>query len=140
MNTMNTFWLHRDHIYEPGLSIGFGVFSAGYLIWLLGPALFCYLTGRFYRSLDERGRDNMQKACGFVINLLEYLKITVLGLFEENMREFVPLHLCSAAGLQGKGIIISGGVLFLLKGNVIFRWPPKQVKNRGTHFTRSIRS
>ena len=137
---MNNFWLHRDQIYAQELAVGFKVFSAGHLIWLLGIALFCYLSARFYRSRDAKGRDNMRKACGFTIVILEYAKIIVLGLFEVRMPEFVPLHLCSAAGLQGKGIIISGGVLFLLKGNVIFRWPPKQVKNRGTHFTRSIRS
>ena len=96
---MYTFWLHRDDIYAQGLSIGFKVFSAGHLIWLLAIALFCYLTGRWYRGLDERGRDNMRKACALAVVLLEYAKIIVLGLFEVDMREFVPLHMCSAAGL-----------------------------------------
>ncbi len=96
---MNTFWLHRDHIYEQGLSIGYRVFSLGHLLWLVGLALFCYLTGRYYRRLGPRGRDNMRKACGLTIIVLEYFKIIVLGLFQVNMREFVPLHLCSVAGL-----------------------------------------
>ena len=96
---MNTFWMHRDQIYEQGLSIGFKVFSPGHLIWLIAIAVFCYLTGRYYRSRDERGRDNMRKLCGLIIVLLEYLKIIVLGLFGVKMAEFVPLHLCSAAGL-----------------------------------------
>ena len=96
---MNTFWLHRDQIYEQGLSLGFRVFSPGHLLWLAALALFCFLTGRLYRSLDEKGRDNMRKACGLAIVLLEYLKVIVLGLFGVHMAEFVPLHLCSAAGL-----------------------------------------
>ena len=96
---MNTFWLHRDQIYEQGLSLGFRVFSPGHLLWLAGLALFCFLTGRLYRSLDEKGRDNMRKACGLAIVLLEYMKVIVLGLFGVHMAEFVPLHLCSAAGL-----------------------------------------
>ena len=96
---MNTFWLHRDQIYEQGLSLGFHVFSVGHLLWLIALALFCWLTARFYCSLDEKGRDNMRKVCGLVIVLLEYLKVIVLGLFGVHMAEFVPLHLCSAAGL-----------------------------------------
>ena len=96
---MNSFWLHRDDIYEQGLSVGFKVFSAGHLLWLIGIALFGWLTGRFYRRLDERGKDTMRKACALTIIFLEYAKIIVLGLFGVNMREFVPLHLCSAAGL-----------------------------------------
>ena len=96
---MNTFWLHRDQIYEQGLSLGFHVFSVGHLLWLIALALFCWLTARFYCSRDEKGRDNMRKVCGLVIVLLEYLKVIVLGLFGVHMAEFVPLHLCSAAGL-----------------------------------------
>ena len=96
---MNNFWLHRDQIYAQELSVGFKVFSAGHLIWLLGIALFCYLSARFYRNRDAKGRDKMRKVCGFTIVILEYAKIIVLGLFEVRMPEFVPLHLCSAAGL-----------------------------------------
>ncbi len=96
---MNYFWLHRDHIYEQGLSVGFRVFSPGHLLWLLAIAVFCFLTGRYYRSRDEHGRDTMRKVCALAVILLEYAKIIVLGLFQVNMPEFVPLHLCSAAGL-----------------------------------------
>ena len=47
---MNTFWLHRDQIYEQGLSIGFKVFSPGHLMWLAGIVILCYFSGRYYRS------------------------------------------------------------------------------------------
>lgn len=96
---MSSFWQHRDDIYAQGLSVGFRVFSPGHLLWLAAIALFCYLTGRLYRSRDTRGRDAMRKICGLTIIFLEYAKIIVLGLFEVRMPEFVPLHLCSAAGL-----------------------------------------
>ena len=100
---MKTFWLHRDDIYSQGLSIGFKVFSPGHLIWLAVIALFCYLTGRYYRKLDSRGRDTMRKLCGLGIVLLEYAKIIVMGLNQVKILEFVPLHLCSAAGV---GVLI----------------------------------
>ena len=96
---MKYFWLHRDHIYEQGLSIGFKTFSAGHLVWLLCIALFCWLSGRLYIRLDPRGKDRMRKTCGLFIVILEYAKVIVLGLSQVDMREFVPLHLCSAAGL-----------------------------------------
>ena len=96
---MRYFWIHRDQIYEQGLSIGFKTFSAGHLVWLLCIALFCWLTGRYYASRDDQGKDRMRKACGLVIVILEYAKVIVMGLNQVNMREFVPLHLCSAAGL-----------------------------------------
>ncbi len=96
---MGYFFIHRDQIYEQGLSIGFRTFSAGHLIWLLGIAAFCVLTGLFYKSRDERGRDLMRKSCGLLIVILEYLKIIVMGLNGVKILEFVPLHLCSAAGL-----------------------------------------
>ena len=41
----------------------------------------------------------MRKLCGLIIVILEYAKIIVLGLNQIDIREFVPLHLCSAAGL-----------------------------------------
>ncbi len=96
---MNAFWLHRDQIYAQGLNIGFRTFSAGHLLWLLAIALFCYLSGRFYRSRDARGKDILRKACGLCVVLLEYAKVIVMGLFQVSMLEFVPLHLCSAAGV-----------------------------------------
>ena len=44
---MNYFFIHRDQIYEQGLSIGFKTFSVGHLLWLLAIAAFCWLTGLF---------------------------------------------------------------------------------------------
>ncbi|MBR5059205.1 MAG: YwaF family protein [Clostridia bacterium] len=95
---MDHFWIHRDQIYEQELSIGFKTFSAGHIIWLLGIIAFCFLTGLLYRRLGENGRDRMRKILGLVIVALEYLKVIVMGLCGIKMLEFVPLHLCSAAG------------------------------------------
>ncbi len=95
---MNRFWLHRDHIYEQGLSIGFGTFSIAHLLWLLFIAAFCWVTGSFYRSRSDSGRDRMRKSCGLAVVLLEYAKMIVMGLFQVNTLEFVPLHLCSVGG------------------------------------------
>ena len=96
---MSTFWMHRDHIYAQDLSIGFKTFSAGHLIWLAAIAVFCFLSGLIYKKLSGHGRDQMRKFCALAVVILEYAKIIVMGLFEVNILEFVPLHLCSATGL-----------------------------------------
>ncbi len=96
---MEYFWMHRDQIYERGLSVGYKVFSPGHLLWLAAIVLLCILSGRCYLRRDERGKDAMRKGCGLAIVVLEYAKVIVLGLSQVDMREFVPLHLCSAAGL-----------------------------------------
>ena len=41
----------------------------------------------------------MRRICAFIIILLEYAKIIVLGLSHVDMARFIPLHLCSAAAL-----------------------------------------
>ena len=97
--TESLFWIHRDQIYAQGLDIGFSTFSSGHLAWLLAIAVGCYLSGRLYRRLDERGRGNMRKVCALTILLLEAAKTIVLGLFHVNSIEFLPLHLCSVGGL-----------------------------------------
>ena len=50
-------------------------------------------------SLDADERENMLKICALIVILLEYAKIIVLGLSRVEMARFVPLHLCSMAGL-----------------------------------------
>ena len=92
------FWIHRDQIYAQKLDIGFETFSTGHLVWLLAIAVGCYLSGRLYRRLDERGRENMRKTCALTILLLEAAKTIVLGLFRVDSIEFLPLHLCSMGG------------------------------------------
>ena len=97
--TDSMFWMHRDQIYLKELDVGFSTFSVGHLVWLLAIAVFCWLTGRLYCRLDERGRDNMRKTCALTVLLLEAAKTIVLGLFHVNSIEFLPLHLCSLGGL-----------------------------------------
>ena len=63
---VNTFWLHKDKIKELKLSIGFKIFSVGHLLWLIGIALFSYLTGKYYMSLDADGkREHAQDLCPY---------------------------------------------------------------------------
>ena len=97
--TDTMFWIHRDQIYAQGLDVGFSTFSTGHLIWLLAIAIGCYLSGRLYCSLNQRGRDNMRKITALTVLLLEAAKTIVLGLFRVNTIEFLPLHLCSVGGL-----------------------------------------
>ena len=93
------FWMHRDEIYAKGLSVGFKVFSPGHLLWLAALAAACFLTGKLYCRLGEKGRDNMRKGCALLVVLLEALKLIIMGLFKVNNIEFLPLHLCSVGGL-----------------------------------------
>ncbi|MCR5476301.1 MAG: YwaF family protein [Lachnospiraceae bacterium] len=98
--TDSLFWIHRDQIYAKGLDLGFSAFSAGHLIWLAAIAVSAYMAGRLYRSLPEKGRADMRGILALATVLLEAAKVIVMGLYQVNTLEFIPLHLCSVGGLS----------------------------------------
>ena len=96
--TDKIFWMHRNYALTQNIK-GYSTFGTGHLIWLFSIIVFSYVTGRLYRSLSERGRNNMRKSAAVLIILLEYAKTIAMGLFHVDIIEFLPLHICSVAGL-----------------------------------------
>lgn len=93
------FWTHKDYFEKADKGHGFSLFSIGHLAWLVGIAIGIAILAIVYRRLNQRQRDNMRKAMAVGLILLEALKICVMGLTHVDTADYLPLHLCSAAGL-----------------------------------------
>lgn len=93
------FWKHKQMLALLEGQYGFSLFSAGHLAWLVGIALWIAATAVLYRRLDAHRRDNMRKVMAVILILLETSKLCVMGLTHVDICEFLPIHLCSVAGL-----------------------------------------
>ena len=80
-----------------GLEIGFKLFSAGHIIWLIAITVFTILMTRIYGSAGKEKREKIKKFFAVSILLSEVYKDTVLIIKGADMMGYLPLHLCSFA-------------------------------------------
>ena len=75
--------------------LGFSLFSAGHVIWLLAIAIVCALVCRAYRRRDAQGRLRLRRTLSALLIADELLKIGVLSATGCYTAEYLPLHVCS---------------------------------------------
>jgi len=91
---MEYFWMYSEKVNELGLDIGFELFSAGHIIWLIAIAIGIDLMCRHYVRLDDAGRDRVRKRFAWGFPIAEIIKDIVLYFSGANLLHFLPLHLC----------------------------------------------
>lgn len=95
---MQYFFFYTKIVEEKMLfDIGFDLYSAGHLIWLVVIVVSCVLFSNWYKKLPELSRTKTKKFFAVAILVSEILKDLVLWLAGAPMMEYLPLHLCSFA-------------------------------------------
>lgn len=88
------FWV-AEELLPPGL--GFGMFSAGHLVWLAALALMIFGMCRGYRALGGPGRSRMQLILAAGLPAAELGRDVILAAQGAFNPTYWPLHLCGAA-------------------------------------------
>ena len=100
VKNVNSFWWIKPYIFEKKYNVGHSIFSFGHILWLIAIAVLAIVMAKKYKRLDENKRLNIKKIFAILIFILEFGKIAVIGfLYPMYMNQYIPLHLCSVAGM-----------------------------------------
>ena len=75
--------------------VGFSLFSAIHLTWLVIAAAVITVHCLWYRKMDEAGRSRWQKAMAVLLISNELFKDCMLMIGQRFEASYLPLHLCS---------------------------------------------
>lgn len=75
--------------------LGFSLFSAGHLLWLLAIAAVITVCCLRYQTLDDRGQRRFRLAVAILLLADELMKCLVLTATGQYTYDYLPLHLCS---------------------------------------------
>ena len=112
------FWTNKIEIQEQNLDIGFGLYSAGHLIWLAVIIAAAALISTYYKGLDGHGsiyirsnavtspgnrgigqqrQRNMRRFFAVALAVSEIVKDLILYFTGFWAAEYLPFHLCGLA-------------------------------------------
>ena len=97
MNALQFFFINKYYIEQEGLDIGFSLWSAPHLIWLVLMVLMIVFITRKYCRSSELGRDHMRKVIAIAMLVMEILKDTVVIAVGWWNPGYLPFHLCGLA-------------------------------------------
>jgi len=100
INNLGQFWWVKQYIEDMGYNVGHSLFSIGHFLWLLFIiiSMICFI--KFYKNASDKDRIFSKKILALIIFCLEYIKFLIVGfIFPNYISIYLPLHLCSVAGL-----------------------------------------
>ncbi len=100
VDNISKFWWLKQYIEAKGYNVGHSLFSIGHFLWLFFIVVGIVFFIKFYNSVNNKEKQECKRFLALAIFILEYVKTIIVGfIYPEYINMYLPLHLCSFAGM-----------------------------------------